>query len=77
MQQEIEEAALKKEDDQLSQERLAELQKELAELREQFNAMKAQWENEKAGHRARCRSCASEIEQVQRRDRAAPSATTT
>ncbi len=44
---EIEEAALKKEDDQLSQTRLADIQKELAELRDQFNAGKAKWENEK------------------------------
>ncbi len=48
MQMEIEEAALKKEDDRLSQERLEELQKELAELREEFKARKAKWENEKA-----------------------------
>ncbi len=47
IQLEIEEAALKKEDDELSQSRLAQLQKELAEQRENFNAMKAQWENEK------------------------------
>ncbi len=46
-QHEIEEAALKKEDDKLSQERLAQLQEELAEMREEFNAKKAQWENEK------------------------------
>ena len=47
IQMEIEEAALKKEEDPLSQGRLAELQKELAEAREKFAAMKAQWENEK------------------------------
>ena len=47
IQLEIEEAALKKEEDPRSQARLAELQKELAELRESFNAKKAQWENEK------------------------------
>ena len=47
IQMEIEEAALKKEEDALSRGRLAELQKELAEERESFNAMKAQWENEK------------------------------
>ena len=47
IQHEIEEAALKKEDDQLSQEHLAEIQKELAEMREQFNSMKARWDNEK------------------------------
>ena len=47
IQMEIEEAALKKEEDELSKGRLAELQKELAEERDRFNAMKAQWENEK------------------------------
>ena len=47
IQMEIEEAALKKEEDELSKGRLAELQKELDEERESFNAMKAQWENEK------------------------------
>ena len=47
IQMEIEEAALKKEEDELSKGRLAELQKELAEERDTFNAMKAQWENEK------------------------------
>ena len=48
MQLEIEEAALKKEDDNLSRERLLELQRELAEMREDFNAKKATWENEKS-----------------------------
>ena len=47
MQLEIEEAALKKETDNLSRERLEDLQKELAELRDAFNVQKAQWENEK------------------------------
>ena len=47
IQMEIEEAALKKEEDPLSQGRLAELRKDLAEERERFSAMKAQWENEK------------------------------
>ena len=47
IQMEIEEAALKKEEDPQSKARLSELQKELAEEREFFNAMKAQWENEK------------------------------
>ncbi len=45
---EIEEAALKKEDDPITKEHLSEIQKELAELREEFNAKKAQWENEKS-----------------------------
>ncbi|MBO6164654.1 MAG: ATP-dependent chaperone ClpB, partial [Lachnospiraceae bacterium] len=48
MQHEIEEAALKKEDDKLSKEHLLEVQKELAEYRDQFNEMKARWENEKS-----------------------------
>ena len=47
IQMEIEEAALKKEEDPQSKARLCELQKELAEERDAFNAMKAQWENEK------------------------------
>ena len=47
IQMEIEEAALKKEDDELSKANLAKLQKELAEERDSFNAMKAQWDNEK------------------------------
>ena len=49
MQHEIEEAALKKENDALSLEHLAEIQQELAQMREQFAAMKAKWENEKSG----------------------------
>ena len=44
----IEEAALKKETDNLSRERLETLQKELAELKDTFNSAKAQWENEKS-----------------------------
>ena len=48
MQMEIEEAALKKETDHLSQGRLTELQKELAELREDFAGQKAKWDNEKS-----------------------------
>ena len=47
MQLEIEEAALKKEEDSLSKVQLDEVQKELAEQRDQFNAMKARWEAEK------------------------------
>ena len=47
MQLEIEESALKKETDNLSKERLADLQKELVELRDTFNTQKAQWDNEK------------------------------
>ena len=48
MQMEIEEAALKKETDRLSGERLEALQKELAELREKFAVQKAKWDNEKS-----------------------------
>ena len=48
MQHEIEKAAIKKEDDKLSQAHLQEVQQELAQMREQFHAMKAKWENEKA-----------------------------
>lgn len=48
MQMEIEEAALKKENDRLSVERLGQLQKELAELKDEFAMAKAKWDNEKA-----------------------------
>jgi ATP-dependent Clp protease ATP-binding subunit ClpB len=48
MQMEIEEAALKKENDRLSAERLSDLQRELAELRDSFALSKARWDNEKA-----------------------------
>jgi ATP-dependent Clp protease ATP-binding subunit ClpB len=48
MQLEIEEAALKKESDRLSMERLNDLQKELAELKESFASAKARWDSEKA-----------------------------
>ena len=47
MQLEIEEAALKKEKDKLSEERLGAIRGELSELRERFAAMKAKWDNEK------------------------------
>ena len=47
MQLEIEEAALKKDDDKLTLAHLAEVQKELAEHRDAFNSMKARWEAEK------------------------------
>ncbi|MGA1597476.1 MAG: ATP-dependent chaperone ClpB [bacterium] len=49
LQLEIEQAALKKETDSASKERLDKLGRELADLRDQFNAMKAQWEQEKSG----------------------------
>ena len=47
MQHQIEETALKKEKDDQSQKRLAEIQKEIAEMQSKFNEMKAKWENEK------------------------------
>ncbi len=47
IQHEIEEAALKKEDDKLSKEHLEEIQKELAEMRSEFATLKAKWDNEK------------------------------
>ncbi|WP_042349517.1 ATP-dependent chaperone ClpB [Bacillus massiliigorillae] len=49
MQLEIEEAALKKEDDEQSKKRLGVLQEELANLKEAANSMKSQWELEKSG----------------------------
>ena len=48
MQLEIEEAALKKETDKISKERLSNLQKELANIRDEFAAKKAKWESEKS-----------------------------
>ena len=47
MQLEIEEAALKNEEDNLSKAHLEEIQKELAELRDKFNEMSTRWENER------------------------------
>ena len=70
MQMEIEEAALKKETDRLSQDRLAELQKELAELHDEFTSQKAQWENEKASV-DRLSSLREEIETINREIQAA------
>ena len=63
MRNEIEEAALKKENDALSKEHLAEIQKELAEQREQFKEMKAKWENEK-GAISKVQKLREEIENV-------------
>ncbi|MCI8638095.1 MAG: ATP-dependent chaperone ClpB [Coprococcus sp.] len=65
MQFEIEEAALKKEDDRLSMERLEHLQQELAEDREEFAKRKAQWDNEKKSVE-RVQKLREEIEQVNR-----------
>lgn len=63
MQMEIEEAALKNENDRLSEERLAVLRSELAELREKSMQMKAVWENEKSGVE-RVRQLREEIEEI-------------
>ncbi len=72
MQLQIEETALKKEDDKLSAERLESLQKELAELKEQFDSQRATWENEKqevgrlSGIREEIEQVNNEIEMAQR-----------
>ena len=66
MQLEIEESALKKDDDKLTQAHLAEVQKELAEQRDAFNAMKARWEAEKEAI-SRVSSLREQIEQVNAR----------
>ena len=63
MQHEIEEAALLKEKDALSQEHLKEIQKELADMRAQFKEMKARWENEKQAIN-KVQKLREEIEQV-------------
>ncbi len=60
---EIEETALKKETDKLSQEHLLEIQKELADLKEKCKEMKARWENEKSGI-SKVQKLREEIEQV-------------
>ena len=65
IQMQIEEAALKNEDDELSKARLTELQKELAEQRETFNSMKAKWENEKNAI-GRVQQLRERIEQINR-----------
>ena len=63
MRHEIEEAALKKETDTLSQEHLADIQKELADMRAQFSEMKAKWENEKSAI-GKVQKIREEIEQL-------------
>ena len=63
IQQEIAQAALKKEEDKLSKERLEAVTKELAQLREKFNSMKAQWDNEKTAI-TKVQKLREEIEQV-------------
>jgi ATP-dependent Clp protease ATP-binding subunit ClpB len=65
MQLEIEEAALTKETDRASQERLEVLRKELADLRAQADTMRAQWQAEKAAI-GKVRALREEIEQVRR-----------
>ena len=72
IQHEIEEAALKKESDKLSEAHLAEIQSELAEMREEFNEMKAKWDNEKSAIdsirrlREEIERCNADIEKAQR-----------
>ena len=63
MQLEIEEAALKKDDDALTKEQLRHVQEELASHRETFNEMKARWESEKNAI-AKVQKLREEIEQV-------------
>jgi ATP-dependent Clp protease ATP-binding subunit ClpB len=65
MRLEIEEAALDKEDDPASKERLEALRKELADLRAEADAMTAQWEAEREGIR-RLQTLREEIEQLRR-----------
>ena len=62
MQLEIEETALKKEDDELAKEQLVKVQKELAEHRDRFNTMQAKWKNEKSAI-ARVQKIREEIDQ--------------
>jgi ATP-dependent Clp protease ATP-binding subunit ClpB len=72
VQLEIEEAALKKETDQLSQEHLSEIQKELADLREEFLTKSVQWDEEKHAisnvqdTRAELEKANAELEKAQR-----------
>ena len=63
MQHEIEEAALTKENDKLSEEHLAEIRKELSDMRERFKEMKAKWENEKTSI-TKVQDIRKEIEQI-------------
>ena len=70
IQMEIEEAALKREEDAQSRARLSQLQKELAEERDSFNAMKAQWENEKHAIE-RVRQLREQVEELNRQIEAA------
>ncbi len=63
MQLEIEEAALKKDTDPVSKERLEKLQAQLAELKAEADVMKTQWEVEKQGI-SRVRQLKKEIEET-------------
>ena len=65
MRLEIEEAALTKESDAASQERLEALRKELADLRAQADAMMAQWEAERNAIR-KLQALREELDQVRR-----------
>lgn len=72
IQHEIEEAALKKENDRLSAEHLTEIQAELAEMREEFSKLKAKWDNEKTAIekvqklREEIEGCNAEMERAER-----------
>ena len=63
MQLEIEETALRKETDKLSQDRLAKLTEELANLKDEFNEQKSRWEAEK-GSVDEVKKLKSRIEQM-------------
>lgn len=71
MQLEIEEMALRKEDDRLSRDRLEKLTAELADLKDKFNEMKSRWEWEKSGVddvkriKGEIEKCNAEIENAQ------------
>jgi ATP-dependent Clp protease ATP-binding subunit ClpB len=65
MRLEIEEAALQKESDEPSRQRLEVLRKELAELRAEADAMRAQWEAERSAIR-KLQALRGEIDQVRR-----------
>jgi ATP-dependent Clp protease ATP-binding subunit ClpB len=72
MQLEIEETALKKENDEISIKRLETIQKEISELKTKFNEMKVKWENEKEAIgkvqrlREEIEKTSSEIEKAER-----------
>ena len=73
MQYEIEETALNKETDEISKQRLQEIQKEKAELKTKFDVMKAKWKNEKTSIgkvqklREEIEQTNSQIEQAERK----------